>query len=139
MGAEQEHVAPHRLDREILVDRPDQHVARLHQHPVVTGLRDRSTRRETGKARTAPAPQSPVDPVAMEVGHALPPSGLDPGRDKLDDLVEDVVRQLAIRPRADQQCEQLVLVHTLVRPRRDLGHDLLGEDVERLLGRLEGI
>ena len=35
--------------------------------------------------------------------------------------------------------EQLVLGHAVVAPRRRLGHDLLGEDVERLLGRVEGV
>ena len=35
--------------------------------------------------------------------------------------------------------EQLVLGHAVVAPGRRLGHDLLGEDVERLLGRVEGV
>ena len=50
MGAEQEDVALHGLDREVLVHGADEHVARLHQHAVVAGLGNRSARGEAWPA-----------------------------------------------------------------------------------------
>ena len=139
MGAEQEDVALEGLDREVLVHGADEHVARLHQHAVVAGLGNRSARGEGGQPGAPAAAEPPVDPVAMEVGHAPAAPGLDADRDQLDDLLELLPGELPVRPGPGDEVEQLVLGHAVVAPGRRLGHDLLGEDVERLLGRVEGI
>jgi hypothetical protein len=88
MGAKQEDVALEGLDGEVLIHSADEHVARLHQDPVVAGLGNRSARGEGGQAGAPAATEPPVDPVAMEVGHAPAAPGLDSGRDEIDDLVE---------------------------------------------------
>ena len=49
--AEQEHVARHRLDGQVLVDGADERVVGLGHHAVVAGLGDGATRGERGDAR----------------------------------------------------------------------------------------
>ena len=100
MGAEQEDVALEGLDREVLVDRADEDVARLHQHAVVARLRDRAAGGERRKPGAAATAQPPVDAVAMEVRHAPAAPGLDAGRDEIDDLLELLARELPVRPGA---------------------------------------
>ena len=75
----------------------------------------------------------------MEVGHAPAAPGLDADRDQLDDLLELLPGEPPVGPGPGDQAEQLVLGHAVVAPGRRLGHDLLGEDVEGLLGRMEGV
>ncbi len=139
MGAEQEHVALLGFDGEVLVHGADENVARLHQHPEIPGLGNRAAGGEGGQPGAPAAAEPPVHPVAMEVCHAPAAPGLDADRDQLDDLLELVPRESPVWPGPRQQAEQLVLGHTLVAPGRRLGHDLLGEDVERLLGRTQRI
>jgi hypothetical protein len=139
VAAEEEHVALGGFDGEVLVDRADEHVARLHQHPIVARLRDRSARGEGGQPGATAAAEPPVDAVAMQVGHAPPAAGVDAGRDEVDDLLELRARQPPIRPGPGDQAIQLVLGHALLAPRRRLGHDLLGEDVQGPLGWMERI
>ena len=139
VGTQQEHVALLGLDGEVLVHGAHEHVAGLHQHPVVAGLGDRSAGGERGQPGAAAAAEAPADAVAVQVGHAPAAPGLDAGRDQLDDLLELLPGQAPVRPRAGDQVEQLVLGHAVVAAGGGLGHDLLGEDVERLLGRMERV
>src|SRR5918996_4051151 len=88
MAAKQEHVALEGLDGKVLVHGANKHVARLHQHPVVAGFGNRSARGEGGQPGSPTAAEPPVDPIAMEVGHAPAAPGLDADRDQIDDLLE---------------------------------------------------
>jgi hypothetical protein len=139
MGSEEEHVALLGLDCEVLVDGADEDVTRLHQHSVVAGLGNRPAGREGGEPGAPAAAKPPVDPIAVEVGHAPAAPGLDAGRDQIDDLLELLAGEPPVGPGTADQVEQLVLGHAAFAPRRRLGHDLLGQDVERLLGRVKGI
>ena len=68
------------------------------------------------------------------------PRGAAPGRDavahELDDLVELLARQVVVRRGAAHEREEVVGAPLL---RRDLGDDLLGEDVERQRGRVDRV
>ena len=63
--AQQKHVALHRLDREVLVHGPDEHVAWLHQHAVVARLGNRSPRGQRRQPCAAARAQASVDAVAV--------------------------------------------------------------------------
>ena len=139
MRAQQEHVPLHRLDREVLVDGADEGVAGLHQHAVVTRLGDRPAGGQRRKARAAPCAQAPVDAIAVDVGHAPPAPRLDARRDELHDLLELLAPHALVRGGAPDELQQLVLADALLAPRGHLGDDLLGEDVKRLLGRVQRI
>ena len=65
--------------------------------------------------------------------------GLDPDGHQIDDLLELLPAERPVRPGPGDEAEQLVLGQAFVAPRRHLRHDLLSEDVEGLLGRVERI
>ena len=134
---EEEDVADVRLDREVLVDRPDRHAVGVEDDPVVAGLRDRAAARQRGQAGAPAGPQPAVDTVAVQVRPAAPPAGRDPPGHQLDDLVEGRPVEPGVRRGPPDQLEQLVL-RPLLR-RRHLGHELLGEHVERGDRRFEDV
>jgi hypothetical protein len=72
----------------------------------------------------------------VEVRHAPAAPGFDADRDQLHDLLELLTGEPPVWPGARDQVEQLVFRHAVVASRGHLGHDLLGKDVERLLGRV---
>ena len=77
VGAEEEDVAHHRLDGEVLVDRAHRRVVGLGHDAVVAHLGDGTAAGERGQARPAPGAQDAVDAVAVQIGHALAPTGGD--------------------------------------------------------------
>ena len=75
----------------------------------------------------------------MQVGHAPTASGFDADRRHVDDLLELLPREPPVGPGSPDELEQLVFCHPVFTPGRGLGHDLLGQDVQRLLGRVQGV
>ncbi len=136
MRAEQEDVARHRLDRPVLVDRADERVVGLGDHPVVTGLGNGTAGREGRQARALASADLVVDRVVVEVRGTLAAAGLDAVGDQVDDIVELLAGELGVRRGAPHQLVELVRAPF---PRRDLGHHLLRGDVERELGWLDGV
>ena len=59
-GAQQEHVAGHALDREILVDRADDGPFGLRDHEIMRGVRNRAAGGDGRQPRAAPAAQPPI-------------------------------------------------------------------------------
>ena len=110
---------------------PTTQVLRLQQHLVVGEIRDGAAGGERGEACAAPAAQDAVDRIAMDQRPApAAPRGEAVGQHG-HDLVEPGALQRPVRPGAAQEGVELVL---LPLPRRHLGHDLLGQHVERLRG-----
>jgi hypothetical protein len=72
----------------------------------------------------------------VEVGAPLAPPGLDALRHQRDDLVELVAGQVVVGGRPPDQLVEVVAGPLLG---RDLGHHLLGGDVEREVGQLDGV
>ena len=134
--AELKDVASHALDREILVDRADGHVFRLEQHLIIRIVGNRSARRQRGRSRAAPAAQDAIDRIAMDQRPTTAPAGGEALGQHPDNRIEVVPRQRAEGPAAPQQVEERVLLPVL---RCNLGDDLLGEHVERLLGNREPV
>ena len=73
VGAEQEHVAGHRLDGPVLVDGADQGVVGVGEDPVVGQLGDGAAAGQRGEPGTARGPDLAVDPVVVEVRRARRP------------------------------------------------------------------
>ena len=94
VGAEQEHVAGHGLDGEILVHRSHQGVVRIEQDPVVADVGDGTAAGQCGQTGTAPRPEHSVDPVPVHVGH--PPSAT--GRDPVGHQLDHASKSLRARP-----------------------------------------
>ena len=76
---EEEDVAGHRLDGEVLVDSADKRVVGFGDDPVVAHLGDGPAARQRGQAGSAARPEDAVDAVAVKVSHARP----TPRRDAL--------------------------------------------------------
>ncbi len=134
---QQEDVAHHRLDGEVLVDGAHGRVVGLGDHAVVAHLGDGAAAREGGEACPAPRAQHGVHAVAVHVRHALPPAGGDAVGDQLDHGVEVGSLELGERSRSAHQREEPVLAPFL--GGGHLGHDLLGQDVERGHGGAGGV
>ena len=124
VGAEQEDVARHRLDRPVLVDGADEGVVGLGHDAVVAGLGDRTARGDRGEARALAAAQLAVDRVVVHVRAPAPRPVCDAVADEVDDLVELRAGQLGVRRGAAHEREQVVGLPLL---RADLGDDLLRE------------
>ena len=126
--AQLEDVAGGTLDREILVQRPDERLVRVEDHAVVGDFGNGAARRDGEQPCASTAAHAPVDLVAMDE-RALPPA---PGGETLgrhrQHGVEVAAAEVAIGPRAPRQREQLVFA---VVAAGHLGDDLLGEHVER--------
>src|SRR5262249_54429197 len=133
---EEEDVAGHALDGEVLVHRTDLEPLRLLDDVVVGGVRDGAPARDRGEARATTRAEAPVHPVGMEERRAPAASGPDAVGEHLDDRVEIVARQRAERGRAADEREQIVGRDLAGRYRR---HALLREDVERTLGHVDRV
>ena len=129
MGAEEEDVAGGGLDGEVLVDRSDRHALGVEDDPVVAGLGDGASTGEGGEPRPPARPEATVDGVVVEVGTPSAPSGLDAPGGQLDHLVERLAVQVGEGCGTAHQVEESVDVP--LPGGGDLGHDLLGEDVQR--------
>ncbi len=137
VGPQQEDVAHHRLDGEVLVDRAHRRVVGLGDDPVVAHLGDGPAAGEGGQPGPATRAQHGVDAVAVQIGHALAPAGGDALGHQLDDGVEVGSLELGVGGRPAHQGEEPVLGPFL--GRGHLGHDLLGQDVEGGDGRMGGV
>ena len=133
---EDEHVAGHRLRGPVLVDAADQRLVGLGDHPEVAELGDGATAGEGGEARPLATPQLAVDPVVVDVGGSGSPAGLDAVAHEVEHLVEHLPGEGAVRMGGGDEGVQVVDLPLLG---RGLGDDLLGEDVERGHGDLEGV
>ena len=127
--AQLEDVAGGALDGEILVEGSDEGLLGIQHHPVVGVVGDGAARGDGGEAGRPTAPDAPVDPVAVNQGSAPPAPGDEALGHHLDDLVEVLARQFAIRVRPAPEAEELLLGPGLA---RRLGHGLLRQHVERL-------
>ena len=124
------------LDREVLVEGADHGAGRLEDHRVVGVLRDRPRVREGGHPRPPPGPEPAVHPVPVDERPAAPPPRGEAGGEHVDHRLERLVIEGPVRPGAPDEGEQLT---GLPFASRDLGHDLLREDVEGTLGQGEGV
>ena len=134
--AELEDVARQALDGEVLVDGADRLVLRLQEHLVVGVVRDRAAGGQRGEARAAPAAQHAIDRIVMDQRAAPAAACGEALGQHAHDSSEILARQVAIRPGAPQQREQLVLVPL---PRGDFRDDLLREHIERLRGNAQPV
>ena len=125
--AELEDVALDALDGEVLVDRADYDILRLEQHLEIGIVGNGAARGDRREPRPAPPAQHTVDFVAMDQRAAPPaPCGEAVGEHAQYRRI-GLALQIAVRPGAPDQREQLGLVPVL---RVDLGGDLLSDHVE---------
>ena len=134
--AELEHVAGHALDGPVLVHGADDLALGLQQHLVVGVVGDGAARGERGEAGAAPAAQQTVHGIVVDQRAAPPAPAAEALGQHADHGRVVLARQLPIGPRPPEQREQLVLAAFA---RADLGHDLLRQHVERLLGDHEPV
>ncbi len=129
MGAEQEDVAGGGLDGEVLVHRADRDAVGVEDHPVVPGLGDGPATGQGGQPRSPPGPEPAVDRVVVEVGPTATPASLDAPGDQVDHLVEGLPGEPGVGAGPSDQVEERADLPLL--GRRHLGHQLLGQDVDR--------
>jgi hypothetical protein len=134
--AELEDVAGHAFDRKVLVHRADDVVFRLEQHLVVGVVGNRSARRQRRQPRAAAAAQLVVHRVMVEQRPAPAAPRMEALGQHGDDRIEVGARQFPVGPGAAHPVEQSALAPVV---RSDLGHDLLGQDVERLAGDRQAV
>ena len=134
--AELEHVTREALDREVLVDRADEMVLRFEDHLVVGGVGNRAARGQRGEPRAAPAAQHVIDGVMVQQRAAAAAARAVAFGQHAQDRIEVGARQIAKRPGAARQRVERIFAPFL---RRDLGHDLLRQHVERAVGNAQGI
>ena len=128
VSPEEEDVAGHRFDCKVLVDGADQDVVGLGNDSVIADLGDGPPARQRGQARSPARPQDAVDAVAVEVSHARPTARRDPLRGQLDNGVEVIPGQLPVRGGPAEKLEEPLFPP--LAGSRDLGDDLLGQDVQ---------
>ncbi len=129
MRAEKEDVPGHRLDREVLVHRSDRHAFGVEHDAVVAGLGNGAATGQRSETRTTARPQAAVDRVEMQVRAAPSAPRLDAPAGQGDHLVEVRPWQCRVRGGLPGHLPQLLdpaLFHG-----GDLGHELLGQHVER--------
>ena len=136
VGAEQEDVARHRLDRPVFVDGADEGVVGLGDDAVVTVLGNRTAGSERRQPRTLAPAHLSVDRVVVHVRAAGAAAGLDATGNQFDDLVELGAFELGEGRRAPHEVVQVVGLPLL---RAGFGDDLLGEDVERQARELDRV
>ena len=134
--AELEDVAGHAFDREILVDRADDLIFGFEQYLIVGIVGDRPARGQRGQPRAAPAAQHMIDRVVVDESAAPPAAGGEAVGQHCHHCGKILARQLPVGPGAADQRVKLVLAPF---PGRDLGDDLLGQHIERLVGDAQPI
>ncbi len=134
--AEQEDVARHRLDGEVLVERADERALGLEHDVVAREVGDGAARRDGGEARAAPAAQAAVDGVAVEQRARAAAARRDAVGQHVDDRIEVGARQVRVRSGLREPRVERVLVPLVGRARRD---DLLREDVERGVAQADAV
>ena len=118
------------LDGKVLVDAADRLVLGFQHHLVVGGVRNRAARGQCGQSRAAPAAQHVVDGIVMDQRATPAAAGGEPLGQHVHDRRKVLACQRAVRPGAAQAVVQRRLGPVL---RCDLGNDLLGQHVERLV------
>jgi hypothetical protein len=126
--AQLEHVARQALDREVFVHRADLVGLRLQHHGVVAGLGDGAAGGERRHAGALALAQQVVHRVAVHVAGTLALARGEALGHHAHHFHEAGMRQARIGPGAAHQREELVLVPFAA---GRLGHDLLGQHVER--------
>ncbi len=126
--AEEHDVTGHALDGEVLVDGADGHVVGLRDDRIEAGIGNGAAAGDRREAGAAAAAQPAVHAVAVQVGAVPAATRRNAVRQHRDDFVERRAGQLAVRKRARDQREQVVLAPLVGGAG---GDDLLGEDVER--------
>ena len=134
--AELKNVAGKAFNGEILVHRSNEAVFGLKQDLVVGVVGDSTASGQRGQARAAPAAQHAIHGVVVEQRTAPAPARAEALRQHVDDRGKVVARQFSIRPGAPYQREQLILPPLAA---CHFGHDLLRQDVQRLVGNDETI
>ncbi len=130
VGPQREDVARHRLGRPVLVDGADEGVVGVEQHPIVAQLGDGTATGERRHAGASPAPQPAVLDIVVDPVRSHAPPGAYAFGDHGETGVEVLTRQRPERMGPAHEPVELVDRPLLG---RDLGHDLLDQDVERLL------
>ncbi len=127
--AKLENVARRALDREVFVDGSEEGALGLEHHAVVGRIGNGSARGDGEQPRAPTAPQPAIHRVMMDQRGPAAPAGGESLRQHLDHAVELGAIQGAVRIGAPHQCEELLRRPVLA---GGLGHDLLGQHVERL-------
>ncbi len=134
--AQQHDVAGIALDREVLVERADDDLFRLHHHREQRGIRNRAAAGDGRQPRATPPAQTPVDHVAIEIRAIAAALGRDALRQHFQNAVVLFAPQFAIGIGAAHAIEERVFVPVLATAH---GDDLLRQDVERRGGNLNAI
>ena len=137
VGAQQEDVACCGLDREVFVHRAHRDAVGVEHDAVVARLGDGPTAGQRGQARPAPGAEAPIDGIVVQVGAAATPTGLDAPAHQGHDVVEVGAVQLGVGRGTARHLPQRVDVALV--GRCHLGHELLGQHVERGHRRLEQV
>ncbi|MCY1509441.1 hypothetical protein D9M68_437840 [compost metagenome] len=134
--AQLEHIAGQAFHGEILVHAAHRHALGLQQHGVVGGFRNGAAGGDGGQACRAPAAQTAVHRVAVEVGatHALA-AAVALGQ-HLDQGVELATRKVGVGHGAGHQVKEFVLAPFLA---GHFGDHLLGQHIERRMGDGQGV
>ena len=129
-------VAGHALDGEVFVERADERVVGLEDDAVVGHFRNGAAGRDGQQPRMPAAAQATVHLVAVEEGRAAAAARREAVRGHRDHGIEILAREVAVRPRAPHQGEELVFGALAA---RGFGDDLLGQHVERRIVRDDAI
>ena len=134
--AQQEDVAGHALDGEVLVYRADESPFRVGHHIVIRVVGNGPAAGQGGQAG-APASLHPVvDAVPVQMGAVTSLTGGESLGKGLHHLVEPVPGQVPVGIRAPAQLEQRILIPVLT---RGGGHHLLRHHIQRPRRNYEGV
>ncbi len=125
--AELKNIAGQAFEREVFVQRAGD-LFRQHYHVVIELIGNRTAVGDRDQARPAPGPQTRVDRIEMEIGRAAAAPGREPVGQHCDQAIEIFTRQVPVRPGAANQREQ---ARGGPLAARNLGHDLLGQHIQR--------
>ena len=128
---QEEHVARHRLDRPVLVDRADESLFRLKDDTEVGHVRDGTSRCHSCETGTASRAEHTVHAIAVQVCPTPAPSGDDALADELDDSLEVIGTERAVGGCPAGERQQLLFSTALGIGGGALRHQLLGKDVQR--------
>ena len=127
-GAQQENVARLTLDREILVDRPDERALRFLDHAEVAGFGNHAAVEQRGEPRRPARAQHAVNPVAVNQRVRAPAALAHAVGQHVERFRVALARQAAERRGAGDNAVELLLRRRLG---GDLGDDLLREHLDR--------